>query len=1659
VANIALKANVPAHADAVAGTLQAISGVSITDPQLFGNASVTVKLSDTTGLLGVTTAGAAKVTGAGTNAVTIKGTLADVNSTLSSLTYLCPGANAISTDTITVQAQDSAGAGDQEQIGIAVTPIPSFMTDRSTLDFKTADQSMWTSGKALAINDSINLLSALSPLTVGPDSIFDGDLSFSGSLSASLILALQAKTGGISLDYPVNGGVVVPNAVAPGQQFVVQTLDNGVLNATLSAVFPTFTATLTAGLDATLNATIDSDLLPGSPYYIDFDAHPSYQLFKLESGEKKSIGFDGVGSLDFLIPKDYEQTSTTTGTGGLPTVTTNAQTPNFVSASIELFKLLTELGVPIPPLSGSFFGGDVSYDIASATLHAGIDIAQQFQFQPTGISVTITTPWGASATVPIGSNATFTVPSDQTVGQNFTLTTSYTLTGNLVNNSGIAGNADLALSALSGNVEHLGSFGPLFQTDIPLYQGSPVFLIGPDGLIDLDPFPLEGFNTVSDTTSIPVLSKIYAVTPGKVTLDTTGFSATDTDTIQTAISRLGAKLSATNAYDPGADTGSATADSTKFNIETITSAGNSGAARAFTLPVGFQAGLVEAGSGSVTLSDANGGVLLAAADSGDILSGVGNDTLVGGQAGGVTFEIALGFSGEIDGLEPGDVIDAAPFGGSAVGDADLNGNTLTLSIILDDNLGPLPLYSFAVSGDDLADTKMVLTDDGHGGTNIKFYRYASALVNNGIGTIKLPNAHQFDQNDQVGVTVTNVSRSPAETLILGAAGSFSGNIPQPGLAAGQTSTSDLQTAPLVTNTPGLQKQQAFLQFLSDGSSTPGDSGQTPLPTQNFTITGAVYGLAVPQWSNTAQVIHVGDTGVVPITITNAAPATGAASGYYEDLLASVVGLQTMDNMTAAGTTGDIAPGDSDSSSIAVTVPTTSATGLSGRLALDFTSDGTNVDGLGTTALNEGRLQIVDVQVQVNNYAQPQWSLAGGFGTLTGGGNAYTLDLGKIAQSIPGGLQSVGGPQTELSLLNKLLSGPQDQLGGTFKITGSSKFINDQFDPLQAIDTGAFNSNFFISLNTTDPGTFTETIDFTPTSINASSTNTLTDQIITVTGAVMAPTVVAPASVTIALNQATRIDGVSIADLDANGPVVNVDLSDANGLLSVNPGAAPAAIRGMQSNHLSISGSLDDVNALLATLTDTATAAGPDFIDITGTTADPPLQLPFVTIPGGSIPIVAGKITVNPNTVFNFTYAYADGKASYGGTVIDDGTLGYAAIAASADPTLTQLDAAGNVAGTYRLSTAGTATTHSGTVTINAYTDAASGTTYQFDHSGNAGKDGGGGLGSESEQFYVNGSAYGFTPFQQVGAVPAPLPEQIEDFNADGTSDILWQRGHDGNLMIFGVVNRQVVTSPSLGSIGGEWNYLGLGDFNGDGTTDVLWQRPSDGSLMVHIVVNDVVRSSPTIGAVGREWQYIGAGEFNGDGTSDLLWQRSDGELMIHDVKNNVVTGSHDIGKIGHEWTLLGTGDFDHSGSDDILWQRSDGELMIHNINADKVTGTADVGHIGKEWHFLGIGDFNGDGTSDILWLRANGDLMVFGMQNDQVVRAPTIGQFDMKLSFLDLGDFTGDGTEDILAEGSDGKLTVYNIQNDKITGTSSLGSIGSEWNNLPFHQLPTFTAG
>ncbi|GEM_PF-6274753 len=1604
VANLGLTTNVPGEQKIVAATPTKVSGISVTDPELFHNATVTVVISDGTGLLSATAAGTAILSGGGSNSLTIKGHLDDVNTTLASLTYLAPAGSVTNSDRIDVLASDSAGAGDDEKIPVIVLQVPSAVTDAAVIDFKTADQSMWTSGKALKINDSIPLLGA----AIGPVNVtaFDGDFTATGSANAGLNLNLVANTGGISLDYPLNGGFILPNAVAPGQEFTVTTLDNGLANgAGLTGKFPTFNLSLDATFSADFSASIDSDWLGSDTF--SYNTDQTYRLFDLKSGEKKDL--DGF---HFEIPASYASQSNQIGGGGLPTITLNATTPDIASVSVDLIKLIGDLiGPEFPSLSGSFLGGAVSYDIASAVLHAGIAIAQQFTFVPTAVVAIITTPWGDAAEVALGQGATFTVPTGWT--DPVALTTTYSITGNLVSNSGLTGSADLDVSLLSGHADVLGSFGPLFQDDILIYQATPVYFINPGGPGGFD---FEGFNSPTDSATIP-LATVTVIAPDATAIDTIGYSANAAQTLQAVVSELAGMGSRTNLYDPAHSTGSATAIDQYFNIEVIEPDGAT-----HTLPPGFKAGIIKAGSSSATLIDTAGGVLLAGANPGDILRGTGNDTLVGGQSGGMEFDIPSTFSGEIDGLELGDVINIA---GITATSASLGGSTLTVSYGSGANAATL---SIPVSGT-ITNGKLVFQDDGEGGTDLVLYRLAAAKVNAHKATVTLPNAHVGDRNDQVFLTIANTAQAPAEALVLGSVESegdvFVGGPLNVVVAPGATSTSDVAVG-IVGDTPGQESGTVTLRFYSDGDSVSGDHGSTDLAPIALTVRGNVYRLAQAAVTGTMAAVHVGDIFAAPLIVTNIAPA----DGFSEELIAATAAVSG--GITAAGTTGDIAPGAS-SNAITFSAPATSVGIMTGRVTLNLTSDGMAIDGLGTTAL---QTQDIDVSVSVNNYAQPAFSLIGGIGTFGQNGNAFTLDLGMLAQTARGQT----GTQVALQLANTALAGPQDSLGGAFSIKGSGAYVNEGFGTLDPIAPGTSNSDLLLFLHTDMAGSFSETITFSPLSGNISSSSALAVETITVTGTVVAPAVSAPKAITVPLAQKTAISGVSVTDIGQN-PFVTVQLGDSNGVLWVDP-TLPIIIDGDRFNNLffngaqnfSITGQLTEVNTALATLTDTYSSAGPDIINISGSILDGT---------GAGLSLTKASVVVNANALFDFSYTYADGKAGYGGTVADDGSFGYAKFAAQDDP-ITSSN------GTYRLSAAGATTNASGTVTVTHYSDIQSGRTYQIDHANNGGKDGVNGLESESEQFYVNSQLFQFTRKVEANSPPAPIDQQIEDFNADGTSDILWQRG-DGGLMIYGVGDYEVVAQPSLGQIGGEQQFKGIGDYNGDGTSDVLWQG-DDGELTIYSIVADTIAGVPVLGRIGREWHFKTVGDFNADKTSDILWQRDDGRLMIYNVGGNEVVGSvANAGHIGPEWYFDGVGDFNGDGTSDLLWQRADGALMVHDVNASEVTSSTEIGRIGLEWNFLGGGDFNNDGTSDLLWQRADGELMVYQLGNNQVTASPTAGAIGREWHFLDVGDYNGDGTSDILWERDDGGLMVYGVKNNLVTTTPTLGSIGTEWRVLPLN--------
>ena len=99
-----------------------------------------------------------------------------------------------------------------------------------------------------------------------------------------------------------------------------------------------------------------------------------------------------------------------------------------------------------------------------------------------------------------------------------------------------------------------------------------------------------------------------------------------------------------------------------------------------------------------------------------------------------------------------------------------------------------------------------------------------------------------------------------------------------------------------------------------------------------------------------------------------------------------------------------------------------------------------------------------------------------------------------------------------------------------------------------------------------------------------------------------PMITAPSTALVQKDKATKISGVSIADVDAvsANEIITVKLSDKYGALSVNPWAlgGTGKVLGNNSQALTITGTLAQVNADLATLTDKDGTLKPDMITIT-----------------------------------------------------------------------------------------------------------------------------------------------------------------------------------------------------------------------------------------------------------------------------------------------------------------------------------------------------------------------------------------------------------------------------------------------------------------------------
>ncbi len=582
---------------------------------------------------------------------------------------------------------------------MATAIAPSIVTDSEKVEFKTTDQSMWSTGQAFTINESWTLFQEGFSDSF---SAFDDDLTVSASASVSLVFSVQADAGSISLKYPIDVSFQIPNVVAAGQQFTVQSINNGLDGSAthFEAKFPEFKVDLNAIFTADFSLNFDSDVFGSDS--VGYNYNDTIKLISLHSGDKETI----VDGFDVFLPKDYDASLTNqqAGSGPLASVTLDVTTPDIATVDVDVLSVIEDIvGPEFPSLSGSFLDGDITYNLLTAELDAGLAITQQFQFLPTGINVTLTAPWGESVTIPVGQSATFNVPYYW--DKETTLSASYSLQGNLVNQTGFVGTATLNLTALGGYADlfDYGSFGPLYSNDFPVYSTGAIYIYNPGGP---GGFAFQGFDTPTHNLRIEYGTGTL-VAPGGFAIDGSGFTANDAALIQATLNVIAADSgdTGTNAYTVGGS-GSADAVSGKLNVEIVDSPATSG-----FLGYGFDAGFIWASGEDGALTGNSESRLLAAAPKRGgtaTLTAGGNELMVAGQMGQVTFNITTNFNGMIAGLQAGDIIN---IGDIQTTDVYFDGSTLILME------SPFDRYEVALSGE-LTNVYFQVAYDGWSGMSL-----------------------------------------------------------------------------------------------------------------------------------------------------------------------------------------------------------------------------------------------------------------------------------------------------------------------------------------------------------------------------------------------------------------------------------------------------------------------------------------------------------------------------------------------------------------------------------------------------------------------------------------------------------------------------------------------------------------------------------------------------------------------------------------------------------------------------------------------------------------------------------------------------------------------------------------------------------------------------
>jgi hypothetical protein len=349
----------------------------------------------------------------------------------------------------------------------------------------------------------------------------------------------------------------------------------------------------------------------------------------------------------------------------------------------------------------------------------------------------------------------------------------------------------------------------------------------------------------------------------------------------------------------------------------------------------------------------------------------------------------------------------------------------------------------------------------------------------------------------------------------------------------------------------------------------------------------------------------------------------------------------------------------------------------------------------------------------------------------------------------------------------------------------------------------------------------------------------------------------------------------------------------------------------------------------------------------------------------------------------------------------------------------------------------------------------------------------------------------------------------------GETDMMLRRSSDGLLLIDDIRNNQITGSFFTGPVGTDWQFSGVGNFssNPDGVArDLMLRRISDGALQVYNFANNQLTGSSSIGTVGPDYKFSGVGNFSSvPGESDLLLRLDDpalpnnGALQLYDIANNALGPSYSLGTVGPDFQFAGVAPIRSAGpaSDLILRRPSDGLLQAYNIANNALGPAPSLGATGGNWQLpqfpgggfaanppsastASRGDSNqaaqlaqamadagrnpvdpssfsssmlnpapSDATTANMVLRnastTTASYQIYNLGANRILAGYPLAQVGSDWGFVTLGNFNlSDPSDMLLRNSTSGAFQVYNIVNNNIISSTSLGTVGVEWQPMGF---------